>query len=770
MSNERYSVIGKRVANVDGVEKVTGSGKYTVDMALPNMLYGKILRSPHPHARIVSIDAHRAEQLPGVKIVLTGKDTLGRRNGIWRSYRDLCDEEILCREKVRYVGDAVATLAATDEETADEALRLIDVDYEVLPAAFDPIDSMKEGVAEIHEGFERNMNVYRQIEWGDVEEAFKGCDYVREDTFHCSSQAHACLEPHCAIASFTHDGKLTVWTSTQSNYYTQLLLSDMTGLREGDIKVIKPHVGGGFGGKLSLDSAQYCASLLSMKLMRPVKIVLSRAEEFAATKRRTPIHYHLKLGAKKDGTLVAKKVRAITEGGAYTAMGGTALYLTGFFSSFPYKYDNYQYDGFRVYTNNEATSACRGFGAPQANFVGESQIDMMAEDLGIDPIQFRLKNAMKPNHVIPGQATILSCELTQCLESIDKWIKSRGQLPSNHGIGVSAYGFMSGGIFNWIDTPYAFAAAMVKINVDGKVDLFTGANEIGQGSSTTLCIICAEELGVHLEDITLHTGDTSACPVDLGAWGSRQTLMSGNAVKMAAAGAKKQLLEVAFHQLKPNVIYDLDIKDHWVHLVERPYRRVSYFDVVKDAIRGREGNAIIGHGHYTPHGKGMVSPAYSFGVQAVEVKVDAETGKVDLIHIVTAHECGQVINPIGLEGQVEGASVMAAGWALTEELKSRDGRIINDNFRDYKLLLAPDVPECSVIEVESYEPEGPYGAKEAGEGLTIPGGAAIANAVYNAVGVRMTDMPLTPEKILRALEKKRMQEEDEEDMELVAGA
>jgi 4-hydroxybenzoyl-CoA reductase subunit alpha len=385
---------------------------------------------------------------------------------------------------------------------------------------------------------------------------------------------------------------------------------------------------------------------------------------------------------------------------------------------------------------------------------------MMAEDLGIDPIQLRLKNAMTPNHVIPEQATILSCELKQCLEAIYKWIKGRGPLPPNHGIGVSAYGFMSGGIFNWIDTPYAFAAAVVKINWDGKVDLFIGANEIGQGSNTTLCMICAEELGVHLEDITLHTGDTSVCPVDLGAWGSRQTLMSGNAVKMAANNAKRQLLEVAFHHLKPNVVYDLDIKDHLVHFTERPHRGISYFDVVKDAVRGKEGNTIVGRGHYTPHGKGMVSPAYSFGVQAVEVKVDTETGKVDLIHIATAHECGQVINPIGLEGQVEGASVMAAGWALTEELQSRNGKIINDNFRDYKLLLACDAPEMTVIEVESCEPEGPYGAKEAGEGLTVPGAAAIANAVYNAVGVRIKDMPLSAEKILRALDEKRMEEEE----------
>lgn len=761
MHNDKYSVIGKRVANVDGWEKVTGGAKYTVDMELPGMLYGKILRSPHPHAKIVRIDTQRAEQLPGVKIVLTGKDTPGLKSGIWRSYRELCDEEILCRDKVRYVGDAVAAVAATQEDIAEEALGLIDVVYEVLPAACDPLEAMEEGAAQIHEDCERNMNVYRQIEWGDVEEAFQECDHVREDTFYCSSQAHAALETHCAIASYSHDNKLTVWTSTQSPYYTQVLLSDALGLREGDVKVIKPHTGGGFGGKLSLDSAQFCASLLSMKLKRPVKIVLSRAEDFAATKRRTPIYYKLKLGAKKDGTLVAKKIRAITDGGAYTGLGGTALYLTGFFSSFPYKYPNFQYDGFRVYTNKETASACRGFGAPQANYVSESQVDMMAEDLGIDPIEIRLKNGMTPNHVIPDEAVIKSCGLRQCLEAIKQHVKKRGPLPENHGIGISAYGFMSGGIFNWIDTPYAFAAAMVKVNVDGKVDLFTGATDIGQGSNTTLIMICAEELGVHMEDITLHVGDTSVCPVDLGAWGSRQTLMSGNAVKMAAADAKKQLLEAASYHLRPNIVYDLDIKDHWVHFTDRPYRRVSYFDVVKDAIRAKEGNAIIGHGHYTPHGKGMVSPAYSFGVQAVEVKVDTETGKVDLINITTAHECGKVINPIGLEGQVEGASVMAAGWALTEDLQTRGGRVLNDNFRDYKLLLAEDVPQMTLLEVDTHEPEGPFGAKEAGEGLTIPTAGAIANAIYNAVGVRIKEMPITPEKILRALEQKAIDEADD---------
>ncbi len=305
---------------------------------------------------------------------------------------------------MRYIGDPVAAVAAIDEDTAEEALDLIEVEYEPLPAVFDPLEAIKEDAPQVHEGVELNINVTRHIEWGDVDEAFKKCDHIREDQFKCSSQAHMCMETHCAVASFDHGGKLTVWTSTQASYYMQVLLADMLGLREGDVRVIKPPTGGGFGSKFELDSAQFCASVLSMKICQPVKIVFTREEEFTATKRRTPMYYYIKLGAKKDGTLLAKEVRVITEGGAYTGMGATALYLTGFFSSFPYKYPNYRYDGYRAYTNTAPTSAMRGFGAPQAVFVGESQLDMMADDLGIDPIEIRRKNGMTPNYEVPGQA------------------------------------------------------------------------------------------------------------------------------------------------------------------------------------------------------------------------------------------------------------------------------------------------------------------------------------------------------------------------------
>jgi len=747
MSN--YSVIGHRVHNVDGTEKVTGSGKYTFDVVLPNMLYGKILRSPYPHAKILKINTSKAKRLVGVKAVVTGKDTLGHKQGIWRRFPELCDEEILCRAKVRYIGDAVAAVAAIDEDTAEEALDLIEVEYEPLPAVFDPMDAIKEDAPQIHEGVELNININRHIEWGDVDEAFEKCDHIREDKFKCSSQAHVCMETHDAVASFGHNGKLEAWTSSQSSYYIQRLYADMLDMSESDIRVHNRHTGGGFGSKFELDSAQFCAAILSQKLCRPVKIVLSREEEFTATKRRTPMYYFLKLGAKKDGTLLAKEVRVITEGGAYTAMGATALYLTGFFSSFPYKYPNYRYDGYRVYTNTAITSAMRGFGAPQSTFVGESQ--------GIDPIEIRRKNGMTPNYEVPGQAFIQSCGLHQCLDKIEEHVKKRGKLPPNHGIGVSAYGFMSGGIFNWFNTPYAFSAAVVRINIDGKVDLYTGACDIGQGSNTTLSMICAEELGVKLEDVRIFSGDTGICPPDLGAWGSRETLMNGNAVKRAAADCKRQLLEFAAAKMGANIVYDLDIKDRWVHLVDRPERGVSYFDIVKEAIRGKDGVAIMGRGHYTPHRKGMISPAYSFGVQAAEVEVDPETGRYKLVNVTTAHESGTVINPLGIEGQLEGAIMMAGGYGFCEDQPMDEGKILNPSIADYKLIRSLDMPETDILEIDTYEPEGPFGAKEAGEGLTNPTAGAIGNAVYKAVGVRIYDLPITPEKVLKALKEKEKQ-------------
>ena len=757
--HSKFTVLNTHVHNVDGVAKVTGRAEYTFDIKLPGMLYGKILRSPHPHAKILKIDYSRAMEIPGVYGVVTGKDdTLGVKQGIWRRYKDLCDEQILPVDKVRYIGEPVAAVAAITEEIAEKALDYIDVEYEVLQGVYEPLDAIKKDAPEIHEGFERNINVTRHIEWGEVEEAFDEAEYVREDWFKCGGQAHMCMETRAAVSSYTPEKKMTIYSSNQSAYYMQALMAGVLGMREGDVRVIAQYVGGGFGGKFELDGAVFCSAILSMKLFRPVKIVYTREEDFIATKRRTPMFYYVRTGVKKDGTFCAREAKVFTNGGAYTGMGATALYLTGFFHSFPYRWKGYRYDGYRVYTNTLPSTSMRGFGAPQAMWCSEQQIEWIAADLGLDPIEMRRKNSHYEGYEVPGQATIASCGIDQCYDEIKKWIASKGELPANRAIGLSACGFMSGGIFNWFDSPYSFSSAVVTINQDGTVELHIGAQEIGQGSNTTMAIICAEALGVKVSDIKVHSGDTDHCPADLGAWGSRQTLMTGNATKMAAESAKKQLLEFAYAQSGLNIVYDLDIKNGWVHAIARPERGEEFVQLVRKALRGKDGQRIIGRGYYTPHRKGMISPAYSYMLQGVEVEVDEETGKIKLCDSMTAHDCGQPINHLGLIGQLEGAFSMAAGYGYLEYMPYEDGKLMNPNLVDYKMIRATEMPPANIAEIDTYEPEGPYGAKEAGEGLTNPTAAAIGNALFHLFGVQMKECPVRPEMILNALKEKKEKE------------
>ena len=752
--HEPFRVLNTHVHNIDGIAKVTGRATYTFDVKLPGMLYGKILRSPYPHAKIVNIDFSKAMEIPGVMAVVTGKDTLGVKQGIWRRYKDLCDEAILPVDKVRYIGEPVAAVAAVTEEIAEKALDYIEVEYEVLPATFEPLDAIKKDAPEIHEGFERNINVTRHIEWGEVEEGFEEADYIREDWFKCGGQAHMCMETRAAVSSYTPDGKITIYSSNQSPYYMQGLMSGVLGMREGDIRVLSQYVGGGFGGKFELDGAIFCSAILSMKTFKPVKIVFTREEDFIASKRRTPMFYYTRTGVKKDGTFCAREAKVFTNGGAYTGMGATALYLTGFFHSFPYRWKGYRYDGYRVYTNTLPSTSMRGFGAPQAMWCSEQQIEWIAADLGLDPIDMRRKNSHHEGYIVPGQATIASCGIDQCYDEIRTWIKSKGKLPKNRSIGISACGFMSGGIFNWFDSPYSFSSAVVTVNNDGTVELHVGAQDIGQGSNTTMAIICAEALGCKVGDIKVHSGDTDHCPADLGAWGSRQTLMAGNATKMAAEDVKKQLLEFAYAQSGLNIVYDLDIKDGWVHAIARPERGEPFADLVKRATRGKDGQRIMGRGYYTPHRKGMISPAYSYMLQGVEVEIDEETGKIGLVDSLTAHDCGQPINHLGLIGQLEGAFSMAAGYGYLEYMPFEDGKMMNPNLVDYKMIRAPEMPPANIAEIDTYEPEGPYGAKEAGEGLTNPTAAAIGNAIFHRFGVQMKECPVRPEMIVNALKEK----------------
>lgn len=750
-----YSVVGKSLPPIDGVAKVSGEARYTGDLTLPRTLCGKILRSPYPHAKILHIDTVKAERLPGVKAVITGNDTVKVSYSNWRLFPELMDEYPLAVDKVRFVGDEVAAVAAIDEEVAEEALAAIRVEYEELPAVFTPEEAMKEGAPQIYD-YERNINpkAVRRIEFGDVEQGFRESDYVREDEFLLQAVAHAPLEPHVCLANFESPGKLTVWSSTQVPYILQCLLAMTLGMREGDVRVIKPQVGGAFGGKAEMLSLEFCAALLSQKAGRPVKITYSREEEFSTTRRRHPISIKLKTGVKRDGTLLAKECKAILDAGAYSGFSPTAVILVGFFHLLPYRTPHYKYEGYPVYTNNPPSGAMRGFGGPQSFFAAESQMDIIAEELGLDPVEIRLRNARQSGDEIPGWAKISSCGFRECLErvtAITGWREKRGKLRAGCGMGIGCYGFMSGGVFNWFRIPYAFSNAVVKVNPDGTANLFTQAADIGQGSDTVLAQIAAEELGVRVEDVRLIASDTEVTPVDFGTWGSRVTLMAGNAVKMAAADAKCQLFQIAAEKLRTNVVQELEAKEGRIYIKGAPQRGVPLTEVVAAAQRARGGEAIIGRGSYTPRGKGMVSPAFSFGAQVVELEVDRETGQVRVDKVTTAHDCGKAINPMAVEGQLEGSIHMGLGYALSEELLLDKGVTLNPSFLDYKLFSAMDMPQMESIIVESFEPEGPFGAKEAGEGLVCPTAPAVANAIYNAIGVRIKQLPLTPERVIKAL-------------------
>ena len=753
---KEYSIIGKPTRNVDGVAKVTGEAVYAFDMTLPNMLYGKLLRSPHPHAKIISIDTSEAEKLPGVKAVIIGKDTPGGKWGLWRRFRELCDQTALATEKVRFIGEPVAAVAAVTEEIAQEALDLITVEYEPLPAVFEPLEAIKDDAPLVHGDFENNINTTRHIEWGNVDQAFKASDYVREDRFTLSSQHHAPMEVHNALASYDKgSGRLTVWASTQSPYFLQLGLADALKMREGDIRVIKPHVGGGFGGKNSTMPDSVNAALLSMKTGRPVKIVFNREEEFTTTEHRTAMNIAIKIGLKKDGTLLAKEVKIITDGGAYTGLGSTTLYLAGTFVTFPYKTPNYRYDGVRTYTNKMWSSSMRGFGSVPVVYAAETQLDRAAHDLGIDPLEIRRRNAMTPGYESPGEYKVESCGILECINEMEKRVKEKwNDLSEDEGIGYSSFAYMSGGIFNWIDTPYAFSGAMVKVNIDGTVDLFTQASDIGQGHNTVSVMICAEELGIGMEDIRLHPADTATTLADLGAWGSRETMMNGNAIKAAAAEVKKKLIAVARMKLGENIVYDLVARNKRIYLELRPERGFSYYDLVKDAIKQNDGEPLVGIGHYTPHNKGMISPAYGMGIQAVRAKVDRETGLIEMKDVIVVHDCGQPINPLGVRGQVEGSTQMGLGYGFCENMPTDNGMILNPSFVDYKLIRSRDMPPIELLEVLTYEPEGPFGAKEAAEATTSPGAPALANAVYHAVGAEFDSNVLKPEKVLEAIREK----------------
>ena len=753
------SVVGKSVTRTDAVEKVTGRARFAGDLQLPGMLYAKMLLSPHPHARIKSISTERAEKLPGVEAVITGRDVPDVLYGVSPARYD---EYVLAKDKVRHVGDEVACVAAVDEETAIQAIGLIDVEYEVLPAVFDPLEAMRNGAPQLHDRAKNNINAEVHHHFGDVEKGFAEADYIREDRFATQRTVQAPIEPHACLAQYDQGGKLTLWTSTQTPHYVQKQLSRVLGLPLGRIRVIKPYLGGGFGGKAETTAAEFCAAILAMRTGKPVQIVYRRDEVFLHGRGRHAMIIELKTGVKNDGTITAVQEKAILDGGAYTSFGIITVYYAGNMMPTLYHLPNFKFDGFRVYTNLPACGAQRGNGTPQPRFAFESQLSMIAEDLGIDPIEIRRRNAMTPDSVTVNELKIGSCKFLACLDAVEEasgWREKRGKLPRGRGIGVGAGGFVSGAGYPIYRSSFPHSNAEIRISEDGTaVTLFVGAPDIGQGSDTVLTQIAAEELGLRYEDVFIVSADTEITPRDLGAYSSRVTLMAGNAVRMAAQEAKSRVFDVAAEMLgcRPD---ELSAREGRVFISSEQEKAVTFQEAAAEAFN-RNG-VVSGSGHYRPPRLGGsykgaavgTSPAYSFGAAVAEVEVDLETGKVRVLKFTDAHDVGRPINPMAVHGQVEGCAVMGLGETLLEKVVHREGKLENPNLHEYIIPSVMEIPDIRSIIVPSKEPAGPYGAKEVGEGAMLPVLGALANAIADAIGVRIRELPITPETILRELKK-----------------
>jgi 4-hydroxybenzoyl-CoA reductase alpha subunit len=755
LKNKAYSTVGKPIPNIDGIYRATGSAKYAVDIALPNMLWGKILRSPHAHARIVNIDTSKARKVNGVRAIITAADTPKRKYGGLPVFPETVDEYGLALDKVRYIGDEIAAVAAIDEETAQEAIRLIKVEYEILPAVFDPVEAMMDKAPQIHNA-PRNIAFEGEMEFGNVEKGFQESDCVREDEFTTSMLSHCALEPHASAASVSPSGKITVWSSTQSPYFVQRDLSQLLDVPIDRIRVIKTYVGGAFGGKVEALAPEFCCSLLALKTQKPVKITYSREEEFISTRHRHPTIIRLKTGVKNDGTIVAKDCQAVMDGGAYNSFGPGIFGRIGGQISLVYRVPNMRFKGYLVYTNKPVCGAMRGVTNFQARFADDSQMDMIARDLGLDPIDIRLKNARQPGETTPHGWKVTSCGLTECIKKIYQ-IKSSIRKPDVNpykklGIGVSCWGYYSGARVG-----HGVSGVFLKVNENGTAQLLTGAADIGQGLTTVLCQIAAEELGVSLDKVQMSPVDTDSAPIDLGSWLSRTTYFTGNAVIEAAKDAKRQIFEVACEMLDTNM-GDLICKDNVIYDSTNPEKSIPIEDAVRTSIF-KQGKAVLGKGYFDVDlgasnpktGVGNASPAYAFGAVLAEVEVNVRTGQVAVRQIASATDCGYPINPLTASGQIEGAIVMGIGGALFEELKVKDGHVLNPSFMDYKVPRATDAPEQETYLIETLDPGGPFGAKGISEGAAIPVAPAIANAICDALGKRFTSLPITPEQIVKAL-------------------
>jgi CO/xanthine dehydrogenase Mo-binding subunit len=754
---EDLSWVGQKVPKKDAPLKVTGSALYIQDVKIPGMLYGKILYSRYPHAKILRIDTSRAESLPGVKAVLTGATIPAIRFGVMK------DNPPLKTGKVCSMRDEVAAVAAVSPEIADEALDLIEVEYEELPGIFDPIDAMKEGATLIHEELKSNV---LKLPWklicGDVEAAKKESSYVVEDTFTTPWVTHCCLGTSGCIASFDTANNLTMYSNTQipslaQKDYIEALAS--FGMKNKRVRIIQSMIGGGFGSKLDTYAYEYIAILLALKTRKPVKIVFSREEEFFATSPRQNTITRISQGCDKEGRLTFREMEMVLDNGAYTSWGATTPSVMMMPISSLYKVPNIRYTAKCVYTNNTYSQAMRGYGNPQATFAIESSLDQLAEAAGIDPYEFRMKNANEPGETTPQNFKVTSCGMKECIDAVVKkldWRSKKGK-GGSRGVGMASLIHVGGGARVYKSDG---CGTMIKMDDYGKVDVFTGSTDIGQGSDTIVAQIVAEVLGVSVDDVNVINNDTDTCPWDVGVHASRTTFVAGNSALGAARKIKAQILEVAGKALQedPEV---LDIRAGVIFSTRDKEKNIGLPKVLRNAHYASGGKMLMAEHFYDPANenfdrdfKGNLSVAYAYGAHGVEVEVDRQTGQVKILKYIAAHDVGKAINPMLLEGQIYGGGLMGLGYALGERMIFEKGVLKNGNFLDYKMPTVKDVPPVEAVIIETDDENGPFGAKGIGEPGLVPTAPAIANAIYDAVGIRIKDLPITPEKVLRALKEK----------------
>ena len=760
MRTEEYRVVGHDVQRIDGLEKVTGAAQYIADIRLPHMLEGKILRSPYPHARIVRIDTRRARALPGVFAVVTGEDTPKRR---WGSFQQ--DQYVLAVDKVRYVGDEVAAVAALDEATAEEAVRLIDIEWEELPAVFDPVEALEPDAPLIHDDKPGNIAVHFKIERGDPDRALGSADLVLEDTFESHIQWHASMETTGSVAQFSPSGKLTVWMNCATIFMARTRMAWALGLDMSDVRIIQSAVGGAFGGKSCDDNNAMICGLLAMKAGRPVRIINSREDDFLGTRPRPAMQLWVRMGFQRDGTIVAKDLKVITDNGAYAAKGVAVGGVTALRHDAMWLTRNLRSELFVVHTNKIGTGAFRGFGSPESAFAVDQMIDTAAHTLGLDPLEMALKNMPEAGYVSPHGQEMQSCELKACVRqvaSLIDWAGKRASRQPNHGLGIASSVHVSGkrhfGDFDG-------ASCIVSVNLDGKVQIWSGEGETGPGATTVFAQIAAEEIGVPFESVSVSQADTDTTTYTQGSYGSRSTYIAGNAVRDGAAKVRLELLQIASELLDADP-EELEIKDGVISVRGVEGRSKTVAEVAWSRLYRRGGKPISALGTWDPPSVlqdaeryGNESGAYNFCSHAVELEVDPETGRYTVLDYAAASDAGTVLFPKGAEGQIEGAIAQGLGYAVTEEMPFEDGRPMTPNFSDYRVPCIADMPPLRQVFVPSHEPTGPLGAKGIGEIGLDPMAPAIASALYDAVGVRIKSLPITPEKVLWALKQKEAEAE-----------